>query len=58
MRIYLLRRLLLAASVMLVAVSLLFCLIFLVPGDPASVALGPRASEAQKQALRATMGLN
>lgn len=39
-----------AASVMLVAVSLLFCLVFLVPGDPASVALGPRASEAQKQA--------
>lgn len=33
MLIYLLRRLLLAASVMLVAVSLLFCLVFLVPGD-------------------------
>lgn len=58
MLIYLLRRLLLAASVMLVAVSLLFCLVFLVPGDPASVSLGPRASEAQKQALRATMGLD
>lgn len=58
MLIYLLRRLLLAASVMLVAVSLLFCLVFLVPGDPASVALGPRASEAQKQVLRVTMGLD
>lgn len=55
---YLLRRLLLAASVMLLAVSLLFCLVFLVPGDPASVALGPRASEAQKQALREHMGLD
>lgn len=55
---YLLRRLLLAASVMLLAISLLFCLVFLVPGDPASVALGPRATEAQKQALREHMGLD
>ncbi|NDL64734.1 ABC transporter permease [Acerihabitans arboris] len=55
---YLLRRLVLAASVMLLAISLLFCLVFLVPGDPASVALGPRASEAQKQALREHMGLD
>lgn len=55
---YLLRRLVLAVSVMLLAISLLFCLVFLVPGDPASVALGPRASEAQKQALREHMGLD
>jgi len=55
---YLLRRLVLAASVMLVAITILFCLVFLVPGDPASVALGPRASEAQKQALREHMGLD
>ena len=31
---------------------LLFCMIYLIPGDPASVALGPRATEAMKEALR------
>ncbi len=58
MLLYLLRRLLLAISVMLVAISILFCLVYLVPGDPASVALGPRATETQKQALREHMGLD
>ncbi|TCV98385.1 ABC transporter permease [Biostraticola tofi] len=58
MVLYLIRRLILAAAVMLVAISVLFCLVFVVPGDPASVALGPRATEAQKQALRGQMGLD
>lgn len=58
MVLYLFRRLILAAAVMLVAISMLFCLVFVVPGDPASVALGPRATEVQKQALRVSMGLD
>jgi peptide/nickel transport system permease protein len=33
-------------------------MIYLIPGDPASVALGPRASEAMKEALRIRMGLD
>ena len=37
---------------------LLFCMIYLVPGDPASVALGPRATDAMKEALRIKMGLD
>jgi len=56
--LYFFRRLMLAAGVMLLAISVLFCLVFLVPGDPAAVALGPRATEAQKQALREHMGLD
>ncbi len=44
--------------VMLATVLVLFCLICVVPGDPASVVLGPHASLAQKAALRAEMGLD
>lgn len=41
-----------------VAMLILFCMIYLIPGDPASVALGPRATEAMKEALRIRMGLD
>ncbi|MBD1552726.1 ABC transporter permease [Pseudomonas typographi] len=58
MLFYLFRRLLLAISVLLVTVTMLFSLVFLVPGDPASVALGPRATQAQKEALRQRMGMD
>ena len=37
---------------------LLFCMIYLIPGDPAAVALGPRATEAMREALRIKMGLD
>jgi peptide/nickel transport system permease protein len=33
-------------------------MIYLVPGDPASIALGPRATPEMKEALRAKMGLD
>ncbi len=58
MVLYLFRRLILAVAVMLVEISMLFCLVFVVPGAPASMALGPRATEMQKQALRVSMGLD
>ena len=55
---YFLRRLLLGAAVMLVAMTMLFLLIYAVPGDPATIALGPRASEIQKEFFRQRMGLD
>lgn len=55
---YLFRRFLLAMLVLAVALLILFCLVYAVPGDPATVALGPRATEAQKIAFRERMGLD
>ncbi len=36
----------------------MYAMVFLVPGDPASLALGPRATPALKQALMERMGLD
>jgi peptide/nickel transport system permease protein len=55
---YAIKRLGLSVAIVSVAMALLFCMIYLIPGDPASVALGPRASEAMKEALRIRMGLD
>ncbi|MBF9029751.1 ABC transporter permease subunit [Rhodobacterales bacterium HKCCE3408] len=55
---YAAKRLGLSVVIVSVAMALLFCMIYLIPGDPASVALGPRASEAMKEALRVRMGLD
>lgn len=55
---YFVKRLGLAAVIVSVAMFLLFCMIYLIPGDPASVALGPRATEEMRAALREKMGLN
>ncbi len=55
---YAAKRLGLAVAIVSVAMFLLFCMIYLIPGDPASVALGPRATEAMREALRAKMGLD
>ena len=55
---YAAKRLGLSVVIVSVAMALLFCMIYLVPGDPASVALGPRATEAMKEALRIRMGLD
>jgi ABC-type dipeptide/oligopeptide/nickel transport system permease component len=52
------KRLGLSVVIVSVAMLLLFCMIYLIPGDPASVALGPRATEAMKEALRIRMGLD
>lgn len=55
---YAIKRLGLAVAIVSLAMFLLFCMIYLVPGDPASVALGPRATDAMKEALRVKMGLD
>jgi peptide/nickel transport system permease protein len=55
---YLLKRIGLAAIIVVVAVSLLYGMIHMVPGDPMSVLLGPRATPELKAALAERMGLN
>lgn len=54
----LLRRLFGFAGVMLVLSLMIFILARVVPGDPARIALGPSATQAQVDALRQQMGLN
>ena len=55
---YAVKRLLLAVAIVSVAMLLLFTMIYLIPGDPAAVALGPRATEAMREALIVKMGLD
>ncbi|TSD84769.1 ABC transporter permease [Mycobacterium sp. KBS0706] len=55
---YALQRLGLALLICVLALTILFCAVYVIPGDPASIALGPRASDAMKAALRARMGLD
>lgn len=55
---YALKRLGLGMIIVSVAMVMLFAMIFLIPGDPASVALGPRATPEMIAALRARMGLD
>ncbi len=58
MWIYLLKRIGLAAIIVVIAVSMLFTMIHMVPGDPLSVLLGPRATPELKAALAERMGLD
>jgi peptide/nickel transport system permease protein len=55
---YLIKRVLALVPVLGVVAVVVFLLIHLTPGDPAAVILGPEASEADVQALRAQLGLN
>ena len=55
---YLLKRIGLAAIIVVVAVSLLYSMIHMVPGDPLSVLLGPRATPELRAALAERMGLD
>ncbi|MEM6823573.1 MAG: ABC transporter permease, partial [Pseudomonadota bacterium] len=55
---YTLKRLGLAVLIVSLAMLLLFSMIYLIPGDPAAVALGPRATDAMREALRVKMGLD
>ena len=55
---YAVKRVGLAALILFVVMAAMYTMVFLVPGDPASVALGPRASPALKAALAERMGLN
>ena len=58
MLVYAIKRLALGAAIVSVAMAALFAMIYVVPGDPASVALGPRATPEMVEALRARMGLD
>ena len=58
MLIYALKRLGLAAVIISTAMAFLFAMVFLIPGDPASVALGPRATPEMIEDLRQRMGLD
>lgn len=55
---YLIRRLLLTIPVLLGVATLTFFLIHLVPGDPIDIMLGDQASNVDKTALRAELGLD
>ena len=58
MKRYFLQRLLLLAPTLLGALTLVFFLIHLIPGDPVEVMLGETASAADKEELRHSLGLN
>lgn len=58
MKRYLLRRLLLFLPTLLGALTLVFFMIHLVPGDPVEVMLGETASNADKESLRRELGLD
>ncbi|GIK99120.1 MAG: peptide ABC transporter permease [Alphaproteobacteria bacterium] len=58
MLIYLIQRLGLAVLICIVAMTILFSLVYLIPGDPATMALGPRATPAMKENLRVEMMLD
>jgi len=55
---YILRRLLLMLPVLLIVGVVVFALVHVTPGDPASVILGPEATPEQVDQLRDTLGLN
>lgn len=58
MIVYTVRRLLTAVATVIGAVTLLFLIIRLIPGDPAVVMLGPRASASMIASMRARMMLD
>ncbi|MER8428204.1 ABC transporter permease [Mesorhizobium sp. M1403] len=58
MWIYLLKRIVLAIAIIAIAVALLFLMIRAVPGDPAAILLGPRATPEMKALLHQEMGLD
>lgn len=58
MRQFLIRRLLLLLPTLLGAVTLVFLLIHLIPGDPVEVMLGETASAADKESLRRSLGFD
>lgn len=55
---YAIRRIGLAVVILCTVMIAMYAMVFLVPGDPASLALGPRATPALKAELIARMGLD
>ncbi|MER8434912.1 MULTISPECIES: ABC transporter permease [Mesorhizobium] len=58
MWLYLLERVVLAVTIVVIAVTLVFLMIHAVPGDPAAALLGPRATPEMKAQLHEQMGLD
>jgi peptide/nickel transport system permease protein len=58
MRPFLIRRILALLPVILIVGTIVFMLVHLTPGDPASYMLGPDATQADIDRLRTAMGLN
>ena len=58
MLFYALKRVVLGIFIVMLAVTLLFCMIHLVPGDPARILLGPRATPELIASMSARMGLD
>ncbi len=58
MWVYFLKRLGLSLAIIAVAMSILFVITHMIPGDPVSVALGPRATTSMKEDYRARMGID
>ena len=58
MWIYLVKRSALAVVIIITAISLLYGMILMVPGDPTAVILGPRSTPEMREALRRDMGLD
>ncbi|TGS52941.1 ABC transporter permease, partial [Mesorhizobium sp. M1D.F.Ca.ET.183.01.1.1] len=56
MWLYFAKRTILAVAIIAIAVTLLFLMIMAVPGDPAVVMLGPRATLEMKEQLHQQMG--
>src|SRR5215218_6248489 len=55
---FLVRRLLLTLPILFIVSVLCFSMINLIPGDPATVILGPEASQHAKEQMRERLGLN
>ena len=58
MQRYIARRLLQAVPTVLLASVVVFLMIYLIPGDPATVVLGPNAFPDQIAAMKREMGLD
>lgn len=55
---YAVKRVLLGVLIVILAVTLLFCMIHMVPGDPARIILGPRATPEMIASISQQMGLH
>ncbi len=55
---YFIKRLGLSIAIIAVAMSILFVITHMIPGDPVSIALGPRATVEMKEEYRARMGID
>ena len=58
MLLYFVKRIFLGVLIVVMAVTLLFCMIHLVPGDPARIILGPRATPEMIADISTRMGLD